>query len=92
MARSLTQTLLGDLGLGVFNDGPESLDSGAKRVANRRVSTDRSGFSPAVSLPHASLSPSAAAGGSGTPSSLLRVAQPSACPEPASRIQWAKGE
>lgn len=84
MTRSVMQTLLEDLG--IFSDRSESLASG--RSVDR---TDRCWFSPAVSLPRASPSPSAAAGGSGTPSSLLRVAPPSACPEPESRFNGQRG-
>lgn len=52
----------------------------------------RAWFSPVVSLRRASRRRSAAAGGSSTLFSLLRAAQPSACPEHASGIQWAESK
>lgn len=58
-------------------------------MVNHQLRVDRCWCSPVVSLPHASPCLSAVAGGSGTPFSLLRVSQPSACPEHVSRIQWA---
>lgn len=83
------QTLSRDPSLWVFNDRSLSFNS-RRSVANHQGRTDGDWFSPGVSRPQASPCPSAAAGGSGTLSSRPRVAQPSACPEHASRIQRAK--
>lgn len=44
MARALTPTPLGDLGLGVFSDGSESLDSGGKEWQVARSARTDPGF------------------------------------------------